>query len=200
MGQWRGEPRTQQQDTRMQIPPVSISFGEERLKLETLRKLLRPHPYLLARVFSTGASEPSHSSNSVAQPTARAGGAFRTSSLGAISRCLSATLTTSAAEPFFSHRPARPIHTQRGNTAESDELPAESCTPSQSAVQTGKTEAFQEHLMSERRNLLAISGEFFDQRDELKHEIQAKTAVPSHQSLKETFEVVRLVPLQEQIS
>ena len=38
-----------------------------------------------------------------------------------------------------------------------------------------------------------------DQHDELNQKIHAKTAVPVLQSLKETTEVVTLVPLHEQI-
>ena len=61
----------------------------------------------------------------------------------------------------------------------------------------GSTAAF-DHLMSERRNVTGYIKGLVDQRDELKQEIRAKTAGPVLQSLKEIFEVVRLVPLQEQ--
>ena len=55
------------------------------------------------------------------------------------------------------------------------------------------------HLTSERRNVTGYIKGLVDQPDELNQEIQAKTAGPVLQSLKETFEVVRLVPQQEEI-
>ena len=56
-----------------------------------------------------------------------------------------------------------------------------------------------DQLRSERGNVMDCIKGLRDQRDELNQEVQAKTAGPAIQSLRETFEVVRLVPLQEQI-
>ena len=54
-------------------------------------------------------------------------------------------------------------------------------------------------LLSEHQNILDYVQDLQEQRGEWKHGIRAKTAGPVLQSLKETFEVVRLMPLQEQI-
>ena len=54
-----------------------------------------------------------------------------------------------------------------------------------------------DQLMSERRNVTGYIKGLVDQRNKLNHGIRLKTAGPVLQSLKETFEVVRLFPLQE---
>ena len=62
----------------------------------------------------------------------------------------------------------------------------------------GDATALDQH-MSERGNVMDYIKGLRDQRDELNQDIQAKTAGPALQSLKESFEMVCLVPLQEQI-
>ena len=55
-----------------------------------------------------------------------------------------------------------------------------------------------DQLMSERGNVMDYIKGLRDQRDELNQEIRATAGGPVLQSLTETFEVVRRVPLQEQ--
>ena len=65
----------------------------------------------------------------------------------------------------------------------------------------GKTATFDQltsELLSAHHNVLDYVKGLQEQRDKFNQEIRAKTAGPVLRSSKETFGVVRLVPLQEQ--
>ena len=72
----------------------------------------------------------------------------------------------------------------------------------QTVEEQGHAVAFDQvtsELLSEHRNVLDHMTGLQEPRDKENQEIRAKTAARALKSLKETFEVVSLVPLQQQV-